>query len=157
MKKSTLLLKVAVALLGLPVLVVGVIGIPWLLNNPASSNYDQILYPIIVGLYLSIIPFFLALYQGFKLLTYISISQSFSKQSVESLKKVKYCAFVISGLYIMIMPFLYWLAEVDDAPGIIIMGAVPIFASLVIAVFSAVLQRLLQEAIEIKIENQLTI
>jgi hypothetical protein len=34
---------------------------------------------------------------------------------------------------------------------------VPIFASMVIAVFAAVLQRILQEAIDIKSENDLTV
>lgn len=55
------------------------------------------------------------------------------------------------------MPFVYFLAEKDDAPGLIIIGFVPIFASIVIAVFAAVLQRLLQEAINIKSENDLTV
>ena len=38
-----------------------------------------------------------------------------------------------------------------------IVGMVLIFASMVIAVFAAVLQRLLQEAINIKSENDLTV
>jgi hypothetical protein len=37
------------------------------------------------------------------------------------------------------------------------MGSAIIFASMVIAVFAAVLQRLLQEAINIKSENDLTV
>ncbi|MGO4375941.1 DUF2975 domain-containing protein, partial [Paenibacillus sp. MCAF20] len=45
----------------------------------------------------------------------------------------------------------------DDAPGIILVGMVLIFASLVIAVFAAVLQKLLKEAIDIKSENDLTV
>ena len=49
------------------------------------------------------------------------------------------------------------MAEIDDAPGIIVIGLVIIFASMVIAVFAAVLQRLLQEAIDIKSENDLTV
>lgn len=55
------------------------------------------------------------------------------------------------------LPFVYVVAEKDDAPGLILMGMVPVFASLVIAVFSAVLQRLLQEAIDIKSENDLVV
>lgn len=39
----------------------------------------------------------------------------------------------------------------------VLVGMVPVFASLVIAVFAAVLQRLLQEAIKIKSENELTV
>ena len=45
----------------------------------------------------------------------------------------------------------------DDAPGIIIIGMIMIFASMVIAVFAAVLQRLLKDAIDIKSENDLTV
>ena len=49
------------------------------------------------------------------------------------------------------------MADIDDAPGLVIVGMIPIFASMVIAVFAAVLQRLLKEAIDIKEENDLIV
>ena len=55
------------------------------------------------------------------------------------------------------MPLFYLIAEKDDAPGIILIGMALIFASMVIAVFAAVLQKLLKEAIDIKSENDLTV
>ncbi|MNF13629.1 hypothetical protein D3C80_2155360 [compost metagenome] len=55
------------------------------------------------------------------------------------------------------MPLFYLMAEKDDAPGIIVIGLILIFASTVIAVFAAVLQRLLKEAIELKSEIDLTV
>lgn len=55
------------------------------------------------------------------------------------------------------MPVFYLMAEIDDAPGIIVIGLIIIFASMVIAVFAAVLQKLLKEAIDIKSENDLTV
>ncbi|MBP2113589.1 hypothetical protein J2Z70_003750 [Paenibacillus silagei] len=55
------------------------------------------------------------------------------------------------------MPLFYLMAEKDDAPGIIVIGMILIFASLVIAVFAAVLQKLLKDAIELKSENDLTV
>lgn len=55
------------------------------------------------------------------------------------------------------MPVFYLMAEIDDAPGIIVIGLIIIFASMVIAVFVAVLQKLLKEAIDIKSENDLTV
>jgi hypothetical protein len=108
-------------------------------------------------MYVSVIPFFVALYQAFKLLIYIDKNQAFSELSVKALKNIKFCAMTISGLYVVIMPFVYLVADLDDAPGLIIIGMVPIFASIVIAVFAAVLQRLLQEAIDIKSENDLIV
>lgn len=154
---STLFLKMALFLIGTPVLALCLFGLYWLAKNPANPDYAHILYPIVIGMYVSAIPFFIALYQAFKLLSYIDKNKAFSELSVKALKKIKYCAMTISGLYVVILPFVYIVAELDDAPGLIIIGMVPIFASMVIAVFAAVLQRLLQEAIDIKSENDLTV
>ncbi|MGM0920577.1 MAG: DUF2975 domain-containing protein [Bacillota bacterium] len=154
---STLFLKIAVILIGIPILALCIFGLSWLANNPVNPDYAHILYPILIGMYVSVIPFFVALYQAFKLLIYIDKNQAFSELSVKALKNIKFCAMTISGLYVVIMPFVYLVADLDDAPGLIIIGMVPIFASIVIAVFAAVLQRLLQEAIDIKSENDLIV
>ncbi|MFJ8236054.1 DUF2975 domain-containing protein [Ureibacillus sp. NPDC094379] len=154
---STIFLKIAVILMGLPVLALCIYMMIYLSYNPANPDYAHILYPIVIGMFLAVIPYFIALYQSFKLLGYIDTNQAFSQMSVQALKKIKFCALIISGLYVVILPFVYMVAEIDDAPGLIIIGMVPIFAALVIAVFAAVLQRLLQEAINIKSENDLTV
>ncbi|MEK4664540.1 MULTISPECIES: DUF2975 domain-containing protein [Paenibacillus] len=154
---TTIFLKLAVLLIGVPILALCIFGIPWLANNPVNPNYAGALYPIVIMMYVSVIPFIVALYQAFRLLSYIDKNEAFSLISVRSLKTIKYCAIVISSLYFVMLPFVYVVAEKDDAPGLILMGMVPIFASLVIAVFSAVLQRLLQEAIDIKSENDLVV
>jgi len=49
------------------------------------------------------------------------------------------------------------MAEADDAPGLIVIGLLIIFGCLVVAIFAAVLQKLLKTAIEIKTENELTV
>ena len=102
-------------------------------------------------------PFYFALYQAFNLLRYIDNNNAFSELSVIALKKIKYCAVTISGLHVLLLPILYLFADKDDAPGMIIVGLLIPFASLVIAFFAAVLQKLLQEAIDIKSENDLTV
>ena len=154
---STIFLKVAIILIGVSVLALGIFGLYWLANNPANPNYAHILYPILIDIYVSAIPFFAALYQALRLLSYIDKNKAFSQASVKALKNIKHCAIIISTLYVVIMPFVYLVAEKDDAPGLIIIGMIPIFASIVIAVFAAVLQRLLQDAIDIKSENDLTV
>ncbi|MFC6038584.1 DUF2975 domain-containing protein [Paenisporosarcina macmurdoensis] len=154
---STIFLKLAVFLIGSPVLAWGIFGLYWLPNNPVNPDYAHILYPIVIGMYVSVIPFFIALYQAFKLLSYIDKNQAFSELSVRALKNIKFCAITISSLYVVILPFVFLAADLDDAPGLVIVGMVPVFASLVIAVFAAVLQKLLQEAIDIKSENDLIV
>jgi hypothetical protein len=154
---STLFLRMAVFLIGTPVLALCIYGLLWLANNPANPAYAYMLYPIVVGMYVSVIPFFIALYQAFKLLSYIDKNQAFSELSVKALKNIKFCAMTISGLYVVILPFVFLVAQQDDAPGLVIIGMIPTFASLVIAVFAAVLQKLLKDAIDIKSENDLTV
>ena len=159
---STLFLKIAVILMGIPVLALCLFLLPQIANeaNEAAergSDLAFVVYGILMVMYVSAIPFYFALYQSFNLLSYIDKNQAFSELSVRALKKIKNCAIIISGLYVVALPFVYIMAEVDDAPGLIIVGMVPIFASMVIAVFAAVLQRLLKEAIDIKEENDLIV
>jgi len=156
-KSSTIFLKTAVFLMGIPVLALSIFGAIQLTNHPANPEYQPILYPAALIMLVSIIPFFMALYQAFRLLTYIDKNNAFSIISVTALNKIKNCAITISTLYVFMMPFVYMIAEKDDAPGLIIIGMIPIFASMVIAIFAAVLRKLLQEAIDIKSENELTV
>lgn len=156
---STLFLKIAVFLIGTPILALCLFGLPMVAKEAVDSysEFAYVLYGILIVMYISAIPFFIALYQAFKLLSYIDKNKAFADISVKALKNIKYCAISISSFYVVGMPLFYFMAEVDDAPGIIVIGLIIIFASLVIAVFAAVLQRLLKEAIAIKSENDLTV
>lgn len=147
MKFEILFLKIAVVLMSIPVLALCILGLPWLVNNPVNPTYAQILYPILAGLYVSVIPFFIALYHAFRLLNYIDQNEAFSESAVEAIKNIKLCAIAFSTLYMILLPFVYLVAELDDAPGLIIVGMVPIFVSLVIAGATAVLQKLFKNAI----------
>ena len=146
---STTFLRITIFLIGLPVVALCIFWVP------SFIGYLQV--PIIVGVYFSALTYFFALYQAIKLLGYIDKSKAFSQASVLALKYIKYCAITISVIYSLLIPFLFSTAEVDDAPGLIGFPLIIIFASFVIAVFAAVLQRLLQEAIDIKSDNDLTI
>ena len=158
-KVTTLFLKIAVILLGVPVLALCIFLVPKI-GNFAGELYPDIAYMkslVLIDMYAAAIPFYFALYQAFTLLSYIDKNQAFSELSVKALKNIKYCAITISTLYLLGMPLYYLMAKRVDPPGIIPIGLVIILASMVIAVFAAVLQRLLQEAINIKSENDLTV
>lgn len=154
---STLFLKITVVMIGIPVLALGLLGLPQIAGEAADYFPDYWVYPAVAAIYASAIPFYAALYQTFKLLTYIDAGQAFSERSVKALKVIKHCAAAVGILYVVCLPHFYLMAEFDDAPGLIIMGLVPIFASMAVAVFAAVLQKLLKTAIDIKSENDLTV
>ncbi|AFH63069.1 DUF2975 domain-containing protein [Paenibacillus caseinilyticus] len=156
---TTLFLKLAVILMGVPVLALCVFLVPEI-GNFAAELYPKaayLKYLVFADLYATAIPYYFALYQAYTLLSYIDKNKAFSELSVGALKKIKQCAITYSGLYVLGLPLFYLLAERDDAPGIILIGMALIFASMVVAVFAAVLQRLLQEAIDIKSENDLIV
>lgn len=159
MKRETLFLRVVVFLMGIPVLALCIFLVPSLASWVAKEipEYPYLHYLVSSGLYATAIPFFFALYQTFKLLNYIDRNIAFSELSVKALTNIKYCAIAISILYTAGMPCIILIADKDDAPGGIVIGLVIIFASIVIAVFAAVLQKLLRNAIDIKSENDLTI
>lgn len=156
---TTLFLRAAVILIGLPILALCIFVVPEIANFAAElyPDYTYIRYLVVIDLYAAALPFYFALYQAFRLLSYIDGNQAFSDLSVRALMNIKYCAVAISCLFVAGMPLFDLMAEKDDAPGIIVIGLVIIFASMVIAVFAAVLQKLLKEAIDIKSENDLTV
>ncbi|WP_217593797.1 DUF2975 domain-containing protein [Cohnella sp. GbtcB17] len=157
MKRKTLMLRAVVFLIGIAVLALCFFGLPSIFDE-AAANYPKSIYlPIFIGMYASAIPFFAALFQALRLLRYIDDNSAFSDLSVKALHVIKYCACAISLLYVACLPFLYRIADQDDAPGVLAIGLVVAFAAFVIAVFAAVLQKLLQNAIDIKSENDLTI
>jgi hypothetical protein len=150
---STLFLKFIVVLIGIIVLALCIFLLPAGIRTDQTGLYR----PILLGMYLPAIPFFIALYQALKLLSYIDKNKVFSKSSVKTLRFIKYCAIIISGLYTAGMPYIFYVADKDDAPGVAAIGFVIIFASFVIATAAAVFQRLLQNAVDIKSENDLTV
>lgn len=157
MKRETLFLKVAVVLIGIPILALCIFALPWITREAAVYYPAYLVYPVIIGIYITAIPFYFALYQAFKLLNYIDKNKAFSQASVKCLRNIKYSATIIGSMYAVGMPIFYIVGERDDAPGLIIIGLVFTFAPIVVAFFAAVLQKLLKNAIDIKSENDLTI
>lgn len=155
---STIFLKIAVFLIGIIALALCIFSLPSLAMRTAEREIEfaYLQYPVLIGIYITAIPFFFALYQALKLLSYIDKNKAFSELSVNALKYIKYCAFTISILYAIGIPSLFLIIQ-EVQLHMVTMGFLIIFTSAVITVFAAVLQKLLKEAIDIKSENDLTV
>lgn len=156
---STFFLRGAVVFMGLAVLALCIFGLPamWKGGSEEFPQASRAIFLIVIGLYATAIPFFIALWQTLKLLRYIDRNEAFSDLSVKALRNIKRCAAVIAVLYVGGVPLLLPIAEADDAPGLILIGMAIACAPIVIAVFAAILQKLLQNAIDLKSENELTV
>jgi hypothetical protein len=155
---STMFLQVVIVLMGLLALAI-LIRFP--LTEGRAQNLDLLsIYadPFILYGYIASIAFFIALYKAFRLLGYIGQNRVFSLDSVKALKSIKYCAMllgvliVLAGLYIRLFHH-----EDDDPAGFLAMCIVTTFATIVIATAAAIFEKLLQNAIDMKSENDLTI
>lgn len=159
-QRSTLFLRAAIIAIGLIALVFCVFFVPNLgihigIEFPGLA---YVRYPLMIVMYGAAIPFFIILGQGWKLLGYIDKNTAFSEKSVHALKHIKRCAIAIGVLYATTVPLVFFpIAQIDDAPGLIIFGAFIAAVPFVFAVFTALLQRLLQNVIDIKSENDLTV
>lgn len=155
---STMFLQAVVVLIGIVALAI-LIRLP--LTEGRAANLDVVsIYadPLIMYGYAASIAFFVALYKAFKLLGYIGQNQVFSSNSVNALKSIKYCAIVLSVLIVAAGIYIRIAHNKDDDPaGFIAMCIVTTFACIVVATAAAIFEKILQNAIDMKSENDLTI
>jgi hypothetical protein len=162
-KNLTVISKAVVCLIGLAVLSLLVILLPEMFREEAASNpgVHRVVDPYYVGAWILATPVFIALYHTNKLLTYAARNQVLSAQSIRSLQIIKVCA-IAFGILIMLSAAAMIIASqiptpTDDTPPIAMFGTILALVAVTIAIFVGVLQRLLQNAIDIKTENDLTV
>lgn len=155
--RATVFLKSTVVFVGIATLAVCIFLLPWIANY-AANLYPELAYlqyPALIGIYTTVIPFVIALREAFRLLGFIDKDNAFSEMSVQSLKRMRYCAVAVGILCAIGVIFA---ASLNNSHlGVVMLGLVGLFASIVIAVFLAVLQRLFEHALTIKTENNLTV
>src|SRR5574338_801072 len=98
---STLFLKIVISLIGI-VALAGLIWFPQTEGRAANLDLFSIYKdPLILYGFLASIPCFVALYQGFKLLSYVDQNQVFSEAAVRAVRNIKYCAVILAGLIVL--------------------------------------------------------
>jgi len=156
-KASTLFLKIVIGFIGIVVLV-WLIWFPQLEGRAANLDLISIyLDPLILYTYIGSIPFFVALYQAIKLLGYVDGNKVFSQVSVDAVKKIKYCAMAFVGFILLGILYIRLSIVDDDPAGVTALSIFITFATIIVATAAAVFQRLLQNAIDLKSENDLTV
>lgn len=159
MKKiSIIFLKAVILLIGIVALAI-LIWFP--LTEGRATNLDLFsIYfdPFILYGYAVSIAFFVGLYKTFRLLGYIEQNKVFSSNSINALMSIKHCAIVVSILIVVAgLIIRIFHNKEDDPAGFLVICIVTTFASIVVATTAAIFQKLLQNAIDMKSENDLTI
>ena len=159
-KGSIIFLQVVIVLVGIGVLAL-MLWEPHLEGRNVHATLFEIYFqdPFLAYAYIGSIPFFVALYRAIKVLGYVRQNKTFSQAAVDELRIIKYCAFITAGaivaadVYIMIAAR----SNNEDAAGAVMLGLVATFDSIIIGTSAAVFERVLQNAVDIKSENDLTV
>jgi hypothetical protein len=112
--------------------------------------------PFLAYAYLASIPFFVALYQAFKVLGYIRENKAFSQATVKALRTIKFCALAIIG-FVAVGELFIMLGDSDDRAGGVFIGILITFGSVVSATAAVMFERILQNAVDIRSANDLTV
>ena len=157
-RSSTIFLQVVVVLLGIGALAL-LLWEPQIEGVNAHATNFEIYFkdPFLVLVYIGSIPFFVAIYQAFKLLGYAGQNKVISPEAVKALRTIKYCALAIIGFVVVEEIFIMLNHGSDDAAGGVAMGIGITFISIVVATAAAVFEGTLQSAVEMKSENDLTV
>ncbi len=92
-----------------------------------------------------------------KLLKLIDRNEIFSDKTLNIMNRIQKLTLAIAIATIGLMPFFFTIAQLDDAPGLVLFGAGIVFIPFSIYIFVVVLKETLSKAVSIKRENELTI
>lgn len=151
-KYPTLLIKGAVIVLGLIVLALCIFALPsvWKGGSAEFPEASAALLLIVIGMYATAVPFFIALWQTWKLLNYIDRNIAFSELSLKALRNIRYSAIIIGIFYMGGVPLLLPIAQADDAPGIVLIGFAIACIPFVISASVSIFQKLIQSALDMR-------
>ena len=154
---STAFLQTAIVLLGIGSLAF-MLWEPHVEGRNAHATLFEIYFkdPFLAFAYVASIPFFVALYQAFKVLGLAAHNKIFSQSAVKALRTIKYCAIAIIGFVAVSVIFLAF-GDPEDRPPGAVMRVVITFGSIVVATTAAIFERILQNAVDLKSENDLTV
>ena len=159
MKRSSTFLQVVIVLIGIGALAL-MLWEPHIEGRNAHATLFEMYFkdPFLAYAYIASIPFFVALYQALKVLGFVRQNKTFSQATVKALRTIKYCAIAIIGFVAVSVIFMYpMFGDKDDRPAGVFMRILITFPSIVIATTAAMFERILQNAVDIKSENDLTV
>src|SRR5437867_8910117 len=115
-RSSTIVLQIVIVALGIGILTF-MLWEPHIEGRNVHATLFEIYFkdPFLAYAYIGSIPFFVALYQAFKVLGYVGQNKTFSQATVKALGTIKYCAIAIIGFVAVGVIFMMF-GDKDDRP-----------------------------------------
>ena len=153
---ATLFLQAVIVLIG-----IGTFALMLWEPNIEGRNVHSTLFevyfkdPFLAYAYIASIPFFMALYQVFKVLGYVRQNKTFSQATVKALRTIKYCALAIIVFVAVSVIFMIF-GDRDDRPAGVFMRILITFPSIVVATAAAIFERKLENIANLTSKSGLT-
>jgi hypothetical protein len=143
----TIFLQLVIALIGVVVLAL-LLWEPQVEGRNVHATLFEIYFqdPFLAYIYLAFVPVFVGLTRAFKIVGYAGRNELFSQRSVRAVRVIKYCGLATALFILGAQAYLFiFMRGKDDIAGGVMMGALIIFVSGIIATAAAVFQRFLQK------------
>lgn len=150
---STLFLQLVIVLIGLGTLAF-MLWEPHVEGRNAHATLFEIYFKdaFLAYVYVASIPYFVALHRAFRAVGYAGQNKAFTPETVNALRTIKLCAVVIIGFVVVSFAFMAF-GDPEDRPPGVVMRVVLTFGATVVAVTSAMFERILKDALELKSEK----
>ena len=155
MIKKTIVLRLTLLIIAAIMLLFGVLmGIQLFTSE---GDVFAVVYIAVIVIWIDMILGLFIVYALNKLLKLIDTNDIFSDRTLNIMKQIQKMMLGIAVVTLGLMPFSFTIAQLDDAPGLVLFGAGIIFIPFSIYVLIVVLKETLSKAVSIKEENELTI
>jgi archaellum biogenesis protein FlaJ (TadC family) len=156
-RSSTLFWKVIICGVA-AVMVAGLFGLPAMVGQETVKDRPGAAYVIYLFLTYAIVisvPFFVAVLQGFRLLTYLNTDQGVSESSAGALRQIKISAFAITVLLIAGIVGLMILSrgKGEDITGVVAPALLLTIAACAVAAIAGAFQKRVQRAVDARSED----
>lgn len=156
-QKKIKVFMVVIAMVSALMLFAAIVILPQLVDFSVST-FTEIAYlakPVAIIVIISAIPFFVVLFETFRICLYILQNDIFTIKPLRALNIISIASFLISILYTVIV--VLFLNNDFFTPLLAIILSLVILASFIIGIFSQILHILVKKATVLKIDNDLTI
>ncbi|MGM9902581.1 MAG: DUF2975 domain-containing protein [Enterococcus sp.] len=124
-------------------------------KSPLNFNWQTILF--LVAIYLGLLFGIIISFLMIKLLTNISLNQTFSSSTQHVLSRIRQFIGLIAISSLAILPKFLQVADADDAPGLMLLGLSIVFLPFAGLMLMNIIIQILEEAVRLKKDDELTV